>query len=153
MFKEGETGVVGTESLGKYLQNELGWSLKQQQELSLGEAIQQPEKFLQKRKDNIDKIFATRVQPAYERGINELKDTGLPDEVLKNLLMKRAENAYLEAMEVENLRHPGYSRALGAQEANRDRIEDRFTKDERRAIKQKAIAKYKARKRAKRVAK
>lgn len=173
LFREGDDllpdktkALVGTAELPTYLETELGWKLRQQQEASLGLAIEKPADFLAGRKRNIDTIFNTNVKSAYERAVNELKGLGLPEETFKALVMKRADNAYQEAMEVEELRHPGYTRALGAQEANRERMENRLTaeanspgvtnqlsKAERRALKDKAIAKYKAKRKARKAAK
>ena len=153
LFKRDGLEVTATGDVDSYLKNELGWTLKEQQERSLGMAIQKPESFLDQRGREIDKIFKGQVGPAYVKAMTDLGPLGLPEETLKTLAMRRADFAYKEALEVEELRHPGYSRALGAQEAVRDQIENRYTKDDRRAIKQKAIAKYKSQRKARKAAK
>ena len=94
-------------------------------------------------------IFKEQVTPAYTKAMQDLAPLGLPEETLKGLAMRRADFAYKEALEVEELRHPGFGAAIGREHANRELMEKRFTKDEKRAV----IDKYRDKKKARRAAK
>ena len=150
VFKVNEGGLVTIADVPKYLSNELGWSLKSEQERSIVNAIQNPNDFMTMRQKNINVIISDNVSKVYEKALTEFSDMGLPSEMVKTLSMKRAQNAFNEAMEVEELRHPGYGRAIGNIESQREMKENRFDKEAKRTIKENAVAKYKAKKRAKR---
>lgn len=167
LFKaEAEGGITPVGDVPTYLSNELGITLREKQNVSLAEAIQKPQDFITARDARIKKIIRDNVQPAYVRAVQELAPLGLPEETFKALALKRAQNEWVASMEVDSLLHVGMDRALGAQEAKRDTIDNRYAheansnnvqermfKEERRAIKAKAIAKYKAKKKAKRARK
>ncbi len=166
LFKSEAGQITAVGDVSSYLSNELGITLREKQNVSLAEAIQEPQKFIKARDTRIKEIITKNVQPAYERAIQELAPLGLPEETFKALALKRAQNEWVAAMEVDSLLHVGMDRALGAQEAVRQNIDNRYTheansnnvqgrllKEERRAIKAKAVAKYKAKKKAKRARK
>lgn len=108
-----------------YLMNEFGWSLNSQREESIAGAIAKPDKFLSDRKVRMNRIFSDKVTPAYKKAFDELSPLGLPNEKLKYLAMRRAENAYNEELEIDNYRFPGWDRAIGKIENERDLLEDR----------------------------
>lgn len=145
----------------KYLKAETGYALKSQQEKAISKAIQQPEAFISDREILINNIYTTKVQPAFKRAYDELSRLGLPEDILKTMVMKRADNALQEELEVLNLQFPGYEDALGRQRASRELMEQRnfngsvqgLSKADKQAIKEKAIRKYKASKKAKKASK
>ena len=148
LFTVNAEGQMAAMDPKQYLSNELGWTLKAKQEDSIAQAITAPEKFIQARQHNVNGIINEQVQPVYKKALEEFTALGLPSEMIRTLAMKRAQNSFNEYMEIEELKHPGYSRAIGNMEAHRDLEENRFDKEAKRAIKEKAIAKYKAKKRA-----
>lgn len=134
-------------ALKNYLGRELGVSLQLEQERSLSKALQKPEDFIAEREANINNILKGQVSDAFARAVNDLKDIQLPEEMFESLVKKRAQNALSEAMEIENLRHPGYEFAINKQKQARDLMEDRS------ASEADIIARYKAKRKAKKAAK
>lgn len=139
--------VANPAALRSYLGRELGVSLQLEQERSLSKALQKPEDFIAEREQNIDTILKGQVSDAFARAVNDLKNVQLPEEMFEALVKKRAQNALAEAMEIENLRHPGYEFAINKQKQAREMMEDRSGSEAD------IIARYKANKKAKKAAK
>lgn len=134
-------------ALNNYLGRELGVALQLDQERSLASALQNPETFITDREKNINNIMKGPVAAAFERAVNDLREIKLPEEMFESLVKKRAQNALAEAMEIENLRHPGYEFAINKQKQARALMEDRGSNADD------IIAAYKAKRKAKKAAK
>ena len=146
LFKS-DGDLADVSNVKAYLKKELGVSLQTLQEDSIVEAIAQPENFMKKRKaalNDASDLSAT----AFTEAVKEFSQLGLPDETVKALALKRAQRSYDDKLEVLNIQMPGYSRAIGKVEGDRANLESRGSKEERRAIKAKAVSKYKASKKA-----
>lgn len=140
----GELNAGEPSSIQKYLQRNLGVTLKLRQDSNTMEAIKDPTKFLATRATAINDMFAEKGEIVihFQQLMKKYSEAGLPDDICREMAMRSANRMYQEDLEYQDMLAPNsYQKAFGIAglEHNTTIARDVITNDE-------AVSQYKARK-------
>lgn len=161
-FKSDASGVLeglNDAEANVFLNQELGINLQSKQDTSLVKAMQKPDEYITARNTALT-TAVTNIHPQFVKYQKSLIAAGIPTNRAKDYALSYAENLLNAELNVWNLTNPGYEQTFAFARRNdaiRNEVSNNMiaetsqltgvSKEEKRAIKQKALAKYKAQKR------